>query len=133
VEVIVIRMGVREDLARVAVIQAGSPEAAQWEVAGYPFAVAEVDGAVAGFAVWRGVGEGEWELLNIAVDMAFRRRGLGRALVNALPPGRIFIEVRGSNAAARALYEASGFRVCGRRRGYYQMPGEDGIVMELQK
>jgi ribosomal-protein-alanine N-acetyltransferase len=54
-------------------------------------------------------------------------------LVSALPPGRIFIEVRESNVPARALYEASGFTVCGRRQGYYRSSSEDGIVMELQK
>ena len=128
-----IRPGLAEDLLRVAEIQAASAEAAQWWVGDYPFVVAELDGVVAGFAVWRTVGEGEWELLNIAVDPVFRRRGVGRALVGALPPGRIFIEVRESNRAARTLYETSGFSVCGRRRGYYQFPSEDGIVMELQK
>ena len=113
-----------------------SPEAAQWPVADYlehSFHVAEDSGNVAGFAVWRGVGEGEWELLNLAVDPAFRRRGAGRRLVSALPAGRVFIEVRASNAAAQALYAASGFTVIGRRRGYYQSPPEDGIVMQLEK
>lgn len=128
-----IRAGVAEDLSRVAEIQTVSAEAAQWAVGDYPFVVVELDGVVAGFAVWRGVGEGEWELLNIAVDPAFRRRGAGRALVAALPAGRVFIEVRESNRAALALYETSGFTVSGRRRGYYQFPMEDGIVMELQK
>ena len=76
---------------------------------------------------------GEWELLNIAVDPAYRRRGVADELLGALPAGRIFIEVRESNAAARALYEGSGFTLIGRRRGYYHLPDEDGIVMALQK
>jgi ribosomal-protein-alanine N-acetyltransferase len=100
---------------------------------GYSLVVAEVEGGVVGFAVWRGVGEGEWELLNVAVDPIARGRGVGRALVEALPAGRIFLEVRESNAGARRLYERSGFAVVGRRRGYYQAPAEDGIVMEMQK
>jgi len=128
-----IRAGRAEDLQRVAEIQAVSPGAAQWELGGYHFAVAELDGVVAGFAAWRGVGDGEWELLNIAVDPAFRRRGLGRALVAALPAGRTFIEVRESNAAARALYVTCGFVEWGVRRGYYKFTPENGIVMELQK
>jgi ribosomal-protein-alanine N-acetyltransferase len=136
VEGVVIRAGEARDLEAVKAIQEGSAEAAQWPVGDYlahSFAVAEVDGAVAGFAVWRGVGEGEWELLNLAVDAEKRRRGVGRALVGALPGGRVYLEVRESNKAAIALYASSGFSVCGRRRRYYQSPEEDGIVMELQK
>ncbi|MFN0104275.1 MAG: GNAT family N-acetyltransferase [Bryobacteraceae bacterium] len=131
-----IRAGTAFDLPRVALIQESSPEAAQWPVPDYlqySFAVAEREGVVAGFAVWRGVGEGEWELLNIAVDERFRRLGVGRELLGALPPGRVFIEVRESNAAARALYHNVGFTVLGKRREYYYSPNEDGIVMELQK
>ena len=99
----------------------------------YKFLVAEREGVVAGFAVFRGVGEGEWELLNIAVARTFRRQGVARELLAALPLGRIFIEVRASNTAARTFYERTGFTVLGLRRGYYQSPIEDGIVMELQK
>jgi ribosomal-protein-alanine N-acetyltransferase len=132
----VIRAGESGDLVAVQAIQSASAEAAQWPVADYlshVFVVAEVNGEVAGFAVWRGVGEGEWELLNLAVDPGVRRRGVGRALVDALPVGRVFLEVRESNAAALQLYESSGFTVCGRRRRYYRSPVEDGIVMERQK
>lgn len=128
-----IRAGTAEDLEAVERIQKSSPEAAQWAVGDYPFLVAEREGIVAGFAVWRGVGEGEWELLNLAVDPNYRRRGVGRELVGKLPAGRTFIEVRESNGGARALYESSGFTVIGRRRQYYDNPLEDGIVMELQK
>ena len=128
-----IRPGVFGDLLRIAEIQAASPEAAQWAVSDYSYIVAEIDGEVAGFAVWRGVGEGEWELLNIAVDPAYRRRGVAWELLGELPAGRIFIEVRESNAAARSLYENRGFTLIGRRRGYYESPDEDGIVMTLQK
>ena len=135
-EGIAIRAGGFDDLPQVSGIQNASLEAAQWPVADYlshSFFVAEIAGTIAGFAVWRGVGEGEWELLNIAVDPLFRRRGVGRRLVEALPAGRIFIEVRESNKAARAFYESSGFAASGRRRGYYYSPDEDGIVMELEK
>jgi ribosomal-protein-alanine N-acetyltransferase len=37
--------------------------------------------------------------------------------------------VRPSNAPARALYEAFGFEVVGRRRGYYADTGEDAILL----
>ncbi|MBL8235998.1 MAG: GNAT family N-acetyltransferase [Bryobacterales bacterium] len=131
-----IRPATAADLPRVAAIQAASPEAAQWPVADYleySFYIAELAGEAAGFAVWRAAGEGEWELLNLAVDPAHRRRGVARRLIAALPSGRVFIEVRASNTAAQALYTASGFTVIGRRRGYYHSPPEDGIVMRVEK
>lgn len=131
-----IRAGLASDLERVEAIQKASPEAAQWTVSDYlyySFVVAEIDGAVAGFAVWRGVDTDEWELLNIAVDPALRGRGLGRALIEALPAGRVFLEVRESNANARRLYEQCGFAVIGKRRRYYQHPAEDGIVLERKR
>lgn len=131
-----IRAGLASDLERVEAIQKASPEAAQWTVSDYlyySFVVAEIDGAVAGFAVWRGVDVEEWELLNIAVDPAWRGRGVGRALIDALPAGRVFLEVRESNANARRLYEQCGFAVIGKRRRYYQHPAEDGIVLERKR
>jgi len=39
------------------------------------------------------------------------------------------LEVRQSNAAARALYEGLGFRIEGVRRNYYQDPREDGLIL----
>lgn len=131
-----IRAGTAADLERVEAIQKASPEASQWTVSDYlyySFLVAEIDGAVAGFAVWRGVDVDEWELLNIAVDPAFRGRGVGRALIDALPAGRVFLEVRESNAGARRLYEQCGFVAIGKRRRYYQHPAEDGIVLERKR
>ena len=131
-----IRAGTAADLERIEAIQKAAPEAAQWTVSDYlyyAFSVAESDGEIAGFAVWRGVDVDEWELLNIAVDPAFRGRGIGRALLEALPAGRVFLEVRESNAHARRLYEQCGFITLGKRRKYYQHPAEDGIVMERKR
>ena len=42
----------------------------------------------------------------------------------------VLLEVRPTNAEARALYESLGFRVIGRRKGYYFDTGEDALVME---
>lgn len=75
-------------------------------------------------------------LLNLAVDPACRRQGIARRLLEELIEVAhasqcpfIFLEVRSSNAAARALYRAMGFdRVCV-WRGYYQETREDAHVM----
>jgi ribosomal-protein-alanine N-acetyltransferase len=77
----------------------------------------------------------ESELLNVAVGLPWRRRGLGGALVRyamdrAVRRGAtaMHLEVRAGNRAARALYEALGFEVSGVRRGYYP-DGEDAVCM----
>ena len=43
-----------------------------------------------------------------------------------------FLEVRPTNAEAVGLYERFGFRVIGRRKGYYFDTGEDALVMEAR-
>jgi [ribosomal protein S18]-alanine N-acetyltransferase len=91
-------------------------------------------GVVLGFVVARML-EGEWEVENIAVAGSARRRGLGTRLMGTLMEqaratgiGEIFLEVRESNQAARALYEKWAFEPSGRRKSYYQNPIEDAIV-----
>jgi ribosomal protein S18 acetylase RimI-like enzyme len=127
------------DLAAVAAIQAAAPEAAQWAPADYlgpgcEAVVATLDGDLAGFLVCRRLAEGEWELLNLAVDPARRRRGLARRLLAAAlagRPGDWYLEVRAANAAARKLYESIGFRTVQLRQNYYHAPPDDGIVMKF--
>jgi ribosomal-protein-alanine N-acetyltransferase len=132
-----LRPGGPDDLASIAQIQAASPEASQWDVREYlkyDFLVAVCDGPVAGFVVARRVAEDESELLNLAVDPAFRRRGVGRRLVAALASGHagvLWLEVRESNVGARKLYKSLGFLEAGRRPGYYPDSGEGAIVMNV--
>lgn len=132
-----IRRGEKNDLPEVLAIQAASPEAAHWDAAdylNYDFEVAVWDAQVAGFRVSRALGEGECELLNLAVEPAFRRRGIGRRLMETLLAQRpidIWLEVRESNDAARKFYEIMGFKDAGRRSGYYCDPHEAGIVMKF--
>jgi ribosomal protein S18 acetylase RimI-like enzyme/glycosyltransferase involved in cell wall biosynthesis len=129
-----------DDLASIARIQAASPQASQWDppdYLAYNCHVAVVDGAVAGFLVTRPTGPGEREILNLAVDPQHRRHGIARRLVeheiqgSGAYSGAWFLEVRESNAAAIELYRSLGFRVAGRREGYYQQPLEAGIVMRI--
>jgi len=83
----------------------------------------------------------EVELLLCATATEVRRQGLGSSLVRQVcrsacdrGAGKIFLEVRASNIAARALYESIGFAPAGRRPGYYKsVAGEsiDAITLAL--
>ena len=132
-----IRPGGEADLAAIARIQAASPEASQWDVLEYlkyDLTVAVCNGRIAGFAVARRLAEGESELLNLAVDPEFRRRGVGRCLVAQLTashPGVLWLEVRESNTGARKLYKSLGFLDVSRRPGYYPGSSETAIVMNV--
>ena len=100
--------------------------------------VVEQDGNVVGFIVGRQV-DAEWEIENIAVTGAARRRGLGSRLVGELLDlarsrgGKsVFLEVRESNRAARSLYEKWAFIEVGCRKTYYQNPPEDALVLKFK-
>jgi ribosomal-protein-alanine N-acetyltransferase len=99
------------------------------------FLVAAAPDGVAGYVIAQDAAD-EGEILNLAVAPPRHRVGIGRALVErALATlagrgaSRVFLEVRESNTAARALYAALGFGEVGRRRRYYQRPVEDAIVL----
>jgi tRNA threonylcarbamoyladenosine biosynthesis protein TsaB len=81
----------------------------------------------------------EAEIIMIATRPHAQRRGVAKILLEhqiaALKSSgvnQLFLEVADSNAAARGLYEALGFKQAGLRRGYYQRPGgspEDALVL----
>jgi ribosomal-protein-alanine N-acetyltransferase len=81
----------------------------------------------------------EAEILMLAVRAAMRRRGIGRALIEALEQelagrgiARLHLEVAAGNGAAIALYRRLGFKATGSRRGYYERKGqaaEDALLM----
>lgn len=129
-----IRSATPLDLAAIGVIQAASPEAAQWDVVqylAYDCTVAIVESAVAGFLISRSLA-GEREILNIAVSPSFRRRGIAAVLLDhelRRPAEAWFLEVRPSNTAACRLYRKAGFVEAGTRPGYYDSPPEPAIVM----
>ncbi len=129
-----VRAGVETDLEAVARIQAASPEAAQWDLTGYPLLILEMDGGqVGGFLAWRETAPGEVEILNLAIHPDCRRHGLALALLGHLSSPLVLLEVRESNWAARALYRKAGFAEAGIRYGYYQSPPESAIVMSLKR
>lgn len=79
---------------------------------------------------------GEAHIHNLAVAPEIRRHGLARrllglALQTAARKGArvVHLEVRASNAAARALYRAMGFRDVGQRAAYYSAPVEDAVLL----
>ena len=65
-----------------------------------------------------------------------RRRGIGRALMEELfrrmqerKVRVIHLDVRIGNTPARNLYESLGFVQDGLRKGYYDLPKEDAVLM----
>jgi len=101
---------------------------------------AQSDESVLGMVLCR-VATDEAELLTIAVQPAARRRGAGRALLNAViaharkaGAGALFLEVGADNPAALGLYGQAGFQAVGNRKSYYRR-GEgapaDAVVMRL--
>jgi [ribosomal protein S18]-alanine N-acetyltransferase len=94
--------------------------------------------SVLGYVLALVLGE-EGEIADLAVAPAARRRGIGRLLLDrvlvdleARGVGSVFLEVRESNAAARALYASHGFVGVGRRMGYYRQPNEDALLLKRQ-
>ena len=102
---------------------------------GHVFLAAEEDGQVLGYAGLQYVLD-EGYITNVATAPARRREGIAGMLLSALKKrakalGLSFLtlEVRESNAPARRLYGKHGFSVVGRRKGYYEAPREDAILM----
>ena len=102
------------------------------------FLVAEHAGRVVGYAVaWCVMDEAE--LANLAVASDARGVGVGAALLDAAlalageqGAASMHLEVRESNAAARALYASRGFEAVGRRRRYYRAPVEDALILRAR-
>lgn len=134
---LLLRTATESDLDEIWRIQAASGQAAQWKPADYLMhecVVAVADERLAGFAVARRTAEDEIEILNVAVDPPFRRRGIGRSLILEVigkNPGTVFLEVRQSNMAARKLYHSLGFETVAVRPDYYSGPVESAIVMKF--
>ncbi len=98
------------------------------------------DGAILGYFVAM-AGVEEMHLLNITVASRAWHQGHGRFMLDALTAAcrergarQLWLEVRESNARARAIYRRRGFAEVGRRKGYYPDAHgrrEDAIVMSL--
>ena len=80
----------------------------------------------------------ETDIVTVAVATDMRRMGVGKQLLATLADAlsgnsdALFLEVRESNTAARALYTGMGFAEIGKRRGYYSHPTEDAILYKKE-
>lgn len=78
----------------------------------------------------------EGEIYNIAVSSDYRRQGIGDMLLSELLKtagdfgvNTVFLDVRESNLPARNLYKKYGFYDINIRKGYYDQPKEDAVIM----
>ncbi len=145
---IVVRPASREDLAAILTIENesfadpwdASSFVATLELSHMRVRVAEQgeggERELLGYVVAMLLGD-EAEIADLAVASAARRRGVGGFLLDhAMEETRragasvLFLEVRESNVAARALYESRAFSTVGRRRGYYRQPVEDALILK---
>ena len=96
----------------------------------------EIDGQVQGYGLVT-VAASEAHILNICIAREYQCRGYGRKLLHKLldeaeqkKTDFIYLEVRGTNAAAIHLYNDEGFNQLGVRKNYYpaDVGREDALV-----
>lgn len=133
-----------DDLPAVAAIEAET--VSPWSAAqlaaeaerpgGWHYVARQHEGGVVGYLCGYTVAD-EAEILKLAVAGRHRRQGvaarlLAHVLANLAAQGvhRLSLELRAGNQPARRLYEKFGFRASGVRKGYYQHPPEDALLME---
>jgi len=78
-----------------------------------------------------------FEINNIVVIEEFRKKGIGRGMMDYLFEfskdkgiNEIFLEVRESNTGAINFYNRLGFQVISRRESYYKNPTEDALILK---
>ncbi len=105
----------------------------------YIYLTALEDNQIVGYAGCTVAGD-EGDITNIAVTEECRGCGIGEMLMRKLLEQacsagvmQLFLEVRESNKAARALYAKTGFEITGVRKNFYQKPAENAILMKWNK
>ena len=144
-----VRLATPADIPAIQALEKQADTAAHWSNAIYRslfvqggvkriVLVVDQNGSISAFLVAR-LAADEWEIENIVVASDLRRRGIASALLHELlqracaaSAQQILLEVRRSNASARAFYAKAGFVECGRRGQYYQGPEEDAICYSLK-
>ncbi len=99
------------------------------------FLVAEERGEILGYCGVLMVFD-QGDIVNVGVKAERQGQGIGRKLLNALirrsgekGVTSLYLEVRMSNRMAIGLYGSLGFEKLGVRKGYYEYPKEDGLIM----
>lgn len=142
-----LRPGGPGDLSALLAVEQAAMGAGAWsdqalaaELGGVPctrwVVVADADGEPVGFAVLMAAGATA-DVLRVAVTEAYRRRGLGRLLLDALAAEAarrgceaVLLEVAEDDVTARALYLAAGYAEIARRDDYYGR-GRGALVLRL--
>lgn len=139
----VVRRMTEKDVPEAAALEAASfsmpwSEKAFYEQLGKSnalYLVAEKDGRIIGVC---GLMEsyGEADISNVSVDKRYQNRGVATTMLKDLMAegsrrgiSAYTLEVRAGNAAAIHLYEKIGFMREGIRRGFYERPREDAVIM----
>ncbi len=99
--------------------------------------VAEFEEQVVGFMIYE-LHKSRLHVLNFAVSPAYRRRGVGQAMLNKLISklsqqrrSRILLEVRETNLSAQLFFRSAGFRAVSVLRDYYDDTTEDAYLMQF--
>ncbi len=100
-------------------------------------AVAEVESKIVGYCILYHVLD-EGEIARIAVSNGFRRKGIGRGILDFVSQycveeqvRRLLLDVREGNRTARKFYEQYGFTEDGIRKAFYDNPKEDAVLMSM--
>ena len=90
-----------------------------------------------GYIIYSDV-QGEAELLRIAVDKRYRKRGIAQSLMQDMldelvesGSEKVMLEVRAHNVAAVKLYKSFGFKDIFVRENYYHNPEDDALIFQL--
>lgn len=129
-----VRRMTKDDLAAVAEIEREAFGSRAWSLNLFSeelqdkdkhYFVAEEEGTLIGYGGYAQVLD-EGHIMNVAVDRSRRRKGAGKAILDALVSdafGRgiaaMTLEVSEHNLAAKQLYVGAGFCFAGKRPGYY--------------
>lgn len=100
--------------------------------------VAELNEIVVGFMIYE-LHKNRLHILNFAVHSAYRRKGVGQAMIEKLVGklsqqrrSRILLEVRETNLPAQLFFRTVGFQAVSVLRDFYEDTDEDAYVMQLR-